>query len=474
MSQIAKDSQKLSSKGSTKLLGHQIQESAEIQKLISDLVNAAQRINSPLTEIRPAPPEHSHQGKKEIETAGNVRGRPLHYNYLGSGGGFGAYVELEDGSVKLDLINGIGIHLLGHSHPRLMAAAVRGALSDIINQGNLQPNREYSRFLEKIVSLAGIRSRIKHGWLATCGTIANENALKICRQKKTPARMILSFKNAFAGRSTMMAEITDNPAYKQGLPEYHEILRLPFYDKKEAQSSAKTLEIFKENVAKHEGNICCFCFEPMLGEGGYQAAPRSFFLPLLEFCKDKQIPVWADEVQTFARTGELFAFETLDIGQYIDVCTIAKTAQVGCTLYTEEFNPKPGLIAGTFSGSSAALAAGIETLDILTKENYLGENGQIMDIHRKFVSMLNELNETTCRGLLRDAGGLGLMVAVTPLDGEKEQVDSLLSKLFDRGLIAFSCGKDPVRVRFLIPAIIKNSDIQVAKKILEQVLLEGV
>jgi len=458
----------------SQLIGHQMNESAVIQNKIQELISEVVKVNSQLTQVKPAHPEHTQNGKSEIEKAGKVRGRPLHYNYVGSGAGNGAYVELEDGSVKLDLINGIGIHLMGHGNPRIMQAAVRGAIQDIVNQGNLQPNREYSRFVENIVQLAGKNSRLKYGWLATCGTMANESALKICRQKKTPARMILSFKNAFAGRSTMMAELTDNPAYKQGLPEYHEMLRLPFYDKKDPSSAEKTLSAMKEHVAKHDGNISCFVFEPMLGEGGYQAAPREFFLPMLDFCKEKQIPIWLDEVQTFSRTGELFAFETLNIGQYVDVCTIAKTAQVGCTLYTEEFNPKPGLIAGTFSGSSSALSVGIETLKMLSEGNYFGQNGRIADIHKKFIGMLKELNETTCKGKLTDAGGMGLMIAVTPFEGKKEQVDVLLKKLFDRGLIAFSCGKDPVRIRFLVPAIIQDQDIQVAKKILESVILEGV
>lgn len=272
----------------------------------------------------------------------------------------------------------------------------------------------------------------------------------------------------------MMAELTDNPAYKVGLPEYHEMLRIPFYDRRDPQSGEKTLRLMKEHVAKHEGLISTFSFEPMLGEGGYMAAPREFFIPMLEFCKEKKIAIWADEVQTFTRTGEVFAFETLDIGNYIDLCTIAKTAQVGATLYTEEYNPKPGLIAGTFSGTSTALAAGNEILKILEDEGYLGPQGRIMDIHRKFVGMLNELNETTCKGLLRDAGGMGLMVAVTPLDGKKEQVEALLKKFLASGMIAFSCGKDPVRIRFLIPAIIEDKDIQVARGIIEKCILQGV
>lgn len=458
----------------SQLIGHQISESNIIQNKIKDLVSEVLKLNSSISKIQPANPEHTAHGKNQIEKTGQVRGRPLHYNYVGSGAGNGPYVELEDGSVKLDLINGIGIHLMGHANQRIMQAAVRGAVQDIVNQGNLQPNREYGLFLDKITKLAGKKSKLKYGWLATCGTMANESALKICRQKKSPARMVVSFKNAFAGRSTMMAELTDNPAYKQGLPEYNEMLRLPFYDKNDPKSSEKTLSLLKEHVSKHEGNISCFVFEPMLGEGGYQAAPREFFLPMLDFCKQKSIPIWLDEVQTFSRTGELFAFETLDIGQYVDVCTIAKTAQVGCTLYTEEFNPKPGLIAGTFSGSSAALSVGIETLDMLTEGNYFGKSGRIAEIHKKFIEMLNHLNETSCKGKLTDAGGLGLMVAVTPFEGKKEQVDSLLKKLFDRGLISFSCGKDPVRIRFLIPAIIQDQDIEVAKKIIESVILEGV
>ncbi|WP_374021271.1 aminotransferase class III-fold pyridoxal phosphate-dependent enzyme [Bdellovibrio bacteriovorus] len=183
--------------------------------------------------------------------------------------------------------------------------------------------------------------------------------------------------------------------------------------------------------------------------------------------------MWADEVQTFTRTGEYFAFETLDIGQYIDICTIAKTAQIGATIYTEEYNPKPGLIAGTFSGSTPSLCAGMEMLDMLG-EGYIGPDGRINQIHRRFIDGINRLNETTCKGIAQDAGGMGLMVAFTPLDGKKETVNAFLNKLYANGVIAFPCGKDPVRARFLIPAIIQDADIDIALKMIEKTLLEGV
>jgi len=451
-------------------LGQELGRSPQVNSLLDNLVEQVMAHSRRIEGIKPPDPSLEGQALKDIQQLGQIRSRPLFYNYMGSGLGRGPYVELEDGSVKMDLINGIGIHLFGHSHPRVVRATLKGSLSDIVHQGNLEPNREYLELSAKLLGMARKNSRLNYVWLATCGTMANENALKMSRQKKRGSKMIITFKNAFAGRSTMMTEITDNPAFKVGMPDYNEVLRIPFYNPNEPKD--KTLSALKEHVAKHENNICCFVFEPMLGEGGYRAANREFFVPLLDFCKSKGIPVWADEIQTFSRTGNMFAFETLGIGEYIDLCTIAKTAQNGATLFTEEFKPDPGLLGGTFSGSTPALTAGIEILSMLENENYLGPQGKIMQIHREFVGMLNELNETTCKGLLREAGGMGLMVAVTPLDGSKEKQLALMKTLFKNGVVAFGCGSDPYRARFLLPAILTSEDIQVAKKIIEKSVLE--
>ncbi len=458
------------SDAATETLGQQLRNSPQINSLLDSLVEQAMSYSQRIQGIKGPDTALEAQAKKDIDSLGAVRSRPLYYNYLGSGVGRGCYVELADGSVKLDLINGIGIHLLGHSHPRVIRAALAGALSDVVQQGNLQPNQEYREFSEKLLKLASKNSRLKYCWLATCGSMANENALKMARQKKTGTRMIMTFKNAFAGRTTMMTEITDNAAFKVGIPDYKEILRLPFYDAKGPKDA--TLNAMKEHVSKHENNICCFVFEPMLGEGGYRAANHEFYVPLLEFCKSKGIPVWADEIQTFTRTGNFFAYETLGIGEYVDLCTIAKTAQDGATFFAEDFKPDAGLLGGTFSGSSAAMRAGLEILTIMEQDGYMGAGGKVLQIHNDFVSMLNDLNETTCKGLLREAGGMGLMVAVTTLDGSKEKQGLLLKTLFKNGLICFGCGSDPYRIRFLIPAIISAQEIAVAKKVIEKSILE--
>lgn len=456
----------------SKLAGHRIQSSSKIQKMISELVSAVAAEEKELGAIRAPLAETLDHGKRVFEEVAKYRGRPLNYQFVGTGAGNGAYVEVEDGTVKLDLINGIGVHIFGHGHSKIREATVRGALSDVVMQGNLAPNHEYLELSKLLVDRASKNSRLKYVWFSTCGTMANENALKMARQKNTPAKLVIGMQNAFAGRSTMMAEVTDNPAYKEGLPSYNEVLRIPWFDHTNPRSSEEVLRKFKEIVAANPKQVATFVFEPMLGEGGYRTAPREFFVPILEFCREQKIAVWADEVQTFMRTGELFAFEKLGIGEYIDLCTVAKTLQTGATLYTEDYNPKAGLVAGTFSGSSASLAAGLAAMKMMTEEGYLGAGGKIQKIHEGFIGMLNRLNETTCKGQLREAGGMGLMIAVTPLDGSKDKVNKLLQVLYKNGMIAFSCGRDPYRLRFLVPAILQTKDIEVAGQILEKSILE--
>jgi 4-aminobutyrate aminotransferase-like enzyme len=449
--------------------------SSRIQELLQTLRSELTEAGKKISGIRPPNAALSVGYKTFIDHLNTIRGRNLYYPYVGSGMGYGPYVELMDGSVKLDLINGIGIHLFGHSHPELVEAGLRGAMQDVVMQGNLQPNGEYAELLDILLKAAGRNSRLRRGWIGTCGTIVNENALKISRQKNSPARKILAMENQFAGRSTLMAEITDNPEYRVGLPKYDEVLYVPFYNKNDPASAEKSLAVLKKHIADNPKNIACFVFELIQGEGGFNIAPPSYFKALFDVCREHHIAIWADEVQTFARTGELFAFEALGLGDYIDIVTIAKTIQCGAVLYTEEYNPKPGLIAGTFTAASVSLATGIASLKMLLGEKgvkYLGPQGRVQAIHRDFTAMLEDLKKGSCKGLIQDINGIGLMVAMTPYDGSKEKTGKLLQNLFNNGLIAFSCGHGPFKVRFLLPSVLEAKHIAEAKTIIEKSLRE--
>jgi len=88
-------------------------------------------------------------------------------------------------------------------------------------------------------------------------------------------------------------------------------------------------------------------FELVQGEGGYHTAPPAFFRAVMERCRAAGLAVWVDEVQTFARTGELFAYRTFGLEDLVDVVTCGKALQGSAALFRARYNPKPGLIAGT-------------------------------------------------------------------------------------------------------------------------------
>ena len=433
--------------------------------LIDALVKERVKENSKLKTPLPSFQNKSKEYASYTEEIGKLRGRSPYYPYIGSGRGNGALVELLDGSVKIDLISGIGVHILGHAHPNVLRASVEGALEDMVMQGHLQNNLIYKKFLEKVLSLVGKKSRLKQAWIAPSGSMANENALKIIRQKKEGAKYLLAFERAFAGRTTMMAEITDNPKIKEGLPRYNEILRVPFCPKDPKQA----LKVLSSHYDKQGPHISGFIVEFMQGDGGYYRAGKEFFKPLFDFCKDRGIAIWADEVQTFARSGEFFASTTLELEDYIDVCTIGKSIQSAMTLYTNEYNPKPGLVSGTFAASSTSLHAGLAILNVLDK-GYMGSQGKILKVYDHFAKGLKELEKI---GLLSDIEGWGLMIGATPFQNDRAFMKKLLARLFEKGLILFSCGQgESLRLRFLLPAILDEEVSNQALNILKETLLE--
>jgi len=434
-----------------------------LEPLIKQIVN--QITEQSVCLNKPLPPESKKQNRYEsiLESISQLRGRPLFYPYLSSGLGHGPFVQLADGSVKLDFICGIGVHILGHSHPEVIRASLKGALEDAVMQGNLQMSLIYKDVLEKLIQIASRKSRLIQAWISPSGSMANENAIKIIRQKKQASRKILAFDRAFAGRTTMTCEITDNPAFKKGLPSYNEVLRVPFCP----QNPEKALEVLKQHYDREKNNIAFFIMELMQGDGGFFRAPPEFFIPLMDFCKKHGIAIWLDEIQTFCRSGEFFAFEKLGLGDYVDVCTIGKTLQLSAVLWTKEYNPEPGLVSGTFASSSSSYYVALSTLNIL--ESYMGPHGKIAEIEKNWLSRLQDLEKES---LVSKIEGWGLMWGVTPC-GLVNQIPQLLQALFEQGLIVFSCGAGQnKRLRFLLPAILENQHLDQAIAILRKTLLD--
>ena len=436
----------------------------KFQTLIHALQEEVGQKNQVFSRVKPAQSSKKLQYQKHLNKISQLRGRPLYYPYISSGLGQGPFVQLLDGSVKLDFICGIGSLILGHGHPEMVRASLLGALQDAPMQGHFQVNAIYEKVLDKLLSLAQKGSSLSQGWLCPSGSMANENALKIIRQKHQGARYILAFEHAFAGRTTMMTEITDNPTVKEGLPSYGEVLRIPFCP----SDKNKALKVLKKHWQNKGKQLACLMVELMQGDGGYRRAPREFFVPLFEFCQKKGLAIWIDEVQTFARTGEFFAFQKLNLESFVDVCTVGKALQMGASLWTKKYQPRPGLVSGTFAGSTTSFYCALALLDFLDKQGYMGSRGRIHQINNQWTERLKILED---QELLKDIEGWGLMTGVTPFAHRDQEVKTLLQILFENGLICFSCGSSKhKRLRFLLPAIIQEEHLDQGFDILKKSL----
>lgn len=451
-------------------LGSQFLQSDAVARSIDAIVEELRERQSAITDVKGPDSESRVHFDELAKAVAGARGRGLYYDYIGSGIGNGALVELADGSVKWDMINGIGVHFFGHSEPELVRAALEAAAGDTVMQGHLQMNEDAIRYAETLVKYASRTSELAHCFFSTSGAMANENALKVAFQKHAPASRVLAFSHCFMGRSTTMAQIGDSAGGRDGIPLSTQIDYMPFFDKalkrinKAGDFSATTQAIdyavsqLEEFITRYPKQHACFVMEPIQGEGGFNFAPPEFLRALMEVCRDKGIAVWADEVQTFGRTESLFAFESLGLGEFIDICTVGKMTQVCATLYSERYNPKAGLLSGTFLGGSAPLRVGRQIVERLAEGDYYGPEGRIAQHHNAFVEQVEALKAKhpgwfpDVPGVPSTAGGYGGMLRFTPFGGDKDKAGKLCKVLFDEGVVAFYCGHGPFHVRML-PAL---------------------
>ena len=410
-----------------------------------------------------------------LDDIGRMRGRDLFYPYLGSGLGRGPLVELADGSVKYDFITGIGAHITGHSHPLMLSTGVDAALEDTVMQGNLQQGSVAGDVMRLFLAAAeGRGCRLEHCFLTSSGAMANENAFKIIYQKHAPATRFLAFEHCFTGRSLATAQMTDKPAYREGIPQTIHVDYVPFYDAdRHAESIRESVAVLMDHLKQNPDAYAGMCMELIQGEGGYYPGHQEFFVALIEVLREHKVAVMIDEVQSFGRTSSPFAFQYFGLQPLVDVVTVGKMSQVCATLYTKDYNPRPGLLSQTFTSSSAAMHACRAILNVLLNDEYLGEDGKIMRLSGHFRQHLVRLADEH-PGRVSGPFGLGAMIAFTYGHGEKKETVGFLKKLYRAGVMGFVAGSAPVRVRFLPPVLgLTTEDIDAAAGIITAVLKEG-
>lgn len=443
----------------------------EAKKLIQEAVKEHQ---SQITGIKPANPELKQSYDELLKKMADYRGGALFYNYLGTGIGNGPLVELADGSVKYDFITGIGVHYMGHSHLGVIDAQINGAVSNTVMNGHLQQNTDTAKLLELISTQACKYGALtKNVFLSTSGAMANENGFKMIFQKRYPAARFFSFEKCFSGRTLGMAWVTDKAAYRQGLPKTLDVDYIPFYCSSDHQGSIDiAVKAMKKAIHRFPGQHAGFVMELIQGENGSWVGNTEYFEALIKVCKENNISVFIDEVQTFGRTHELFAYQHFKLDKHADIVAIGKNSQVCATLFTDDHKPKPGLMSQTFTGSSSQIAASYYVINEIVNGGYLGENGKIEKLHQHFKGHLERLAKKY-PDKISGPFGIGAMVALTVFGGDEAKSKNFTIKLFENGVLSFMAGASPTRVRFLMPVMaVETKHIDEVCEIIEKTIVE--
>lgn len=443
-------------------------------QLLAAQHDAAQALTGP----RPPLPGRSASYQHTLQRFGQARGGNLFYPYLGSGLGRGPLVELDDGSVKYDLITGIGVHFFGHSHLGLTRACLHAALADTVMQGNLQQNTDAAHLVEQLLRLANKDQpevSFAHAFLTSSGAMANENALKLAFQRHQPAARVLTLSRCFCGRTLALSQITDKPAYRQGLPQTLEVDYLPGFRADDPDADTPhALSTMRRLLRRYPGQHAVLKLELVAGEGGFYPATAQHLRALMQEAKDHGLAVMVDEIQTFGRTLQPFAFQHFGLSDLVDLVTIGKLSQVCATLFKPDYKPKPGLLSQTFTASATAIAAARYTLRQLAQGDLYGDRGRIAQVHSRFVEHFQAIHRDH-PDRLEGPFGLGGMIACTPFGGDPTRVRALLHRLFELGVIAFLAGggsdpqSQPTRLRFLPPVpVLTDHDIDAVADLLRQ------
>ena len=394
-----------------------------------------------------------------------------------------ANAELWDveGRRYIDFASGISVLNTGHLHPKVSAAIARQLEKFTHTCFQVTAYESYVALAEALNALAPGPTPKKTIFLTT-GAEAIENALKIARYH-TRRSAVIAFAGSFHGRTLACMSLTGKvQPYKAGfgpmLPEvYHVPYPMPYHGVTVEHSLQALEQLFKADV--DPARVAAIIIEPVLGEGGFYAAPPELLRRLRALCDTHGIVLIVDEIQSgFGRTGRMFAVEHAGIEP--DLITIAKSIAGGVPLSAVTGKaaimdaPAVGGLGGTFAGSPLACAAGLAVLEVMREERLLA---RAQEIGRFMSSRLKGLQvRFSCVGEVR---ALGAMVAVELVkNGRAEAPDPELTRALVQaagrnGLIILSCGVYANVIRFLAPLTIPDAVLKEGFRLFELSLEEA-
>lgn len=366
--------------------------------------------------------------------------------------GEGPYVYDNEGKKYLDFLGGIAVNVLGHGHPKLVAAIARQA-GRMIHCSNLYYTEEQATLAKTLAGLSGM-DRV---FLGNSGAEANEGALKLARKygKTIDAGKveIITADHCFHGRTLATLTATAQPKYQHGYEPLPQGFRyVPYNDLAalEAAMSKKT---------------CAVLLEPIQGEGGINVPDDGYLPGVRKLCDQYGALLLFDEIQSgMGRTGKLFAFQNFDVMP--DIVTMAKGlgggVPIGAFLAKEKVAQafKSGDHGTTFGGNPLACAAANAVLAVMADEKLL-DNANKMGAY-----MISELKKLQQKypAIISEVRGKGLLIGAQLALPGREIVEQCLTK----GII-INCTAGSV-LRFVPPLNITEQHIDQVIATMDQVL----
>ena len=358
-----------------------------------------------------------------------------------------------DGKRWLDLCAGVAVCSVGHAHPKLVRAVAEQAarVMHVSNYFLNEPNVLAAAELCK-------RTGMDRALFCNSGAEANEAMLKLARHhfyalgQKERVR-IVSFHNAFHGRTLGALAMTGTPKYREGFGEMPGFTHVAYGDL-EGVKAAMGDDVAAVNV------------EPIQGEGGVLPAPPGFLRGLRALCDASGALLLVDEVQTgVGRTGRFLASE--GSGANPDVVALAKGVgggfPVGVVLTREKFSGAlpAGTHGSTFGGNALASAAILAVLAILDDE-------RILDGVRAKGEALRVLLDELVRempNLCESARGEGLLWGLVLKKGFVAR--DLLPKIQAEGVLLTASGENILR--FSPPLVVTLAQLEEGVRALRKV-----
>jgi len=368
--------------------------------------------------------------------------------------GKGSYIWDDKEDKYLDFTSGIATCNLGHV-PDYVHDKVQEQLSLLWHCSNLYhiPSQE------KLAQLLIDNSFDGQVFFCNSGTEANEALIKLARKHAEmsgkDSRKIITFKQSFHGRTLAALSATGQEKLQQGFAPLVEGFQHLEFNSFAALKELETMD------------ACGVLLELVQGEGGVIPANKEWVLKLAEICKQNDILLMLDEIQTgMGRTGTLFAYQQYNIVP--DIVSLAKGLgsgfPIGALIASNEVAKafEPGSHGSTFGGNPLATSAGLATVQYIVEKD-IPKDAQQLGIY--LYGKLKDLQKEYPQ--IKEVRGLGLLLGVVFEGSALDVVKQLLAEK----VLTLTAGEHVLRI--LPPLTASMEEVDLFVKTMGDVLARG-